>query len=829
MLVGVVICLIPLINAESSWFPPVDNDQEVRGPVEAFVLVDDGPMAREKRETRTPFARWESEPFMLNEGERSYKFETKMKTTNRIKRSSEMAEEVKFELKEVEGGKLLQMTRHPTQGTAYAMSQDLEVSSFVERRNELDRSIDYFTEAPRLTSAKISGEFEAVGDTGQEVRFWPRMSLPDCQSTCISQDAKILTDRKLWDILIRKNPTLSAWVGVKHTHKEVDLGSKQGVKMLTTVATIGGIDIMKKCMVSSSHVTAMGEVGILLPEEANRTNLVVTSTLTSNIGIFHPKNGSIADVTWSRGGDYLDSQHLTRYPSQNENNIMEKVLPQLAVIPKPIKYHTFENRTGCFASLNQVTSWMQPRQSCVCQKAAPSVTVKEKDDIKMRQEQIKTLEIILENNRQMIDEEIDLDEESWVEERKEQRSRFTREVDQARSTVWDLDSTLNPLLNGLNERANKHRMSLGKLVEAAVEILDQELNGKLIRVTRVEVQSLEQGKNISHLFRNKCVKRTQRGISLQPYRKLVKVPARTLSGETAEKTMQATAAAVLELQEVRKIQNAFCKMDFIPALPHQTLRRMEENGEKIQEAAGVIYQVRSGVTKLVLLFITEQHKPYLSPWVSYIGLPSHLQVDSLGYFPKMTTWCKKLMNEKEHQDMALREECGPHLQSFPPISETNYPMEGFTLQRFVVPDSVELQIICPDTPMKQQKCEGLCVVRLGHQCEMSYEGPSVEGKVRKKRATTTKPMAKTYELLYMNKVEEEVYRMTTRDVINILISTVISTLTFIMMFIVACIYGRMWSHGTGGDQSRANGTLLLLDQVGPGVDTSGDRDSAIVL
>ena len=758
---------------------------------QAFVVIDGGPVDREKREAGNLGELWEVEPLKFLEMDIKYPFE-EGNFLERGKRSVQKENPgIQIQLKEVKEGKILQSTRHPNLGTAYAISQTIEMSKVVDREQDLQESLDNLLEVPRFTSATISENFDPVGKTGEEVRILSERTLAECQVTCIANDAKVLADLKVEELLLEKNPELSVWFEATYTYNEMEFDVERGTSGPLTIATIGGRDIGEECLLASTYVSLLGDVGILLPWESNKTNFILTS-VESTMGIFHTKKrGEISKYMWDTE-DHLDFQHHTRYPPQDTDVGLGQVPPLIGVIPRPVKYEIMFNASGCFAVVQGVALWARPKQLCVCQKKAPKVTTKEKDSVRIRRLQRTLLEEALARNKEGGKDDKKMSRKELLEYEKTHRFRVTRETSSNSSRYQHFEELNQEIISFLkNMRVeDTNILTLDSVVETIMGAID-ELVGVHSEKVEIPIERLGNARNISEKVGPNRVKKYKGGLKFEPGRKLIKIPIDALNESVIQQSIQTTAEAIFEMQDMKDTQNSFYRGEILPSMPKNIQRIMKRNGEKVKEAVAVIYEVELGVSQILLLFMTEQWVPYQRPSLSYLLIPRYHSPEGLFYTIILTDECKKWITENQTlDDQSYQQACPEQVQYLPSIFEVDYPEEEYRLVRFLSRDPIKLHLTCSGG-MDKVECKGICVLKIGYKCKVLYEGISIIGGELAMKTSTVKEdkvTSEKYQVLYNEQAQEKRVYGIKYDVMIAIIMVAIGLFLLVVFSMILCYY-----------------------------------------
>ena len=760
--------------------------QEPDWKIIPYVVVP-GPQTTQEKED---LGLWESTAEKLFEEE---SFGVSEDDTRKKRQIDSPVEEVEFRVKTVEGlGKVLEIARRPLKTSIHGLTHTLDLSAFAEREEELGRSAQVFLKAKRMTDATITNRFSPAGNGENELRFWPRMSYETCQMTCASHEANIISDYQAWKDACETERSLSAWVKVEQTQEELVIHEERLPRFPMTIATWGGEPLEEQCRITNAFVSALGEVGVILPSHANRTSYVETADMP--IKIFNSKNGeSISDLMWSTDPtDKLEPHFYSRYPNQHEGKQVEKYpeMPRMALIMRPTEYRVWANFTGCYATINQVASWDLEDQQCVCQRAPRDSNKRDEENLAMRREQNRLTQNSLRSFVDPIDkrkikyfpdggrsaratpeqylmERIPklnqrFDRRTWQYLRLQLETNTTR-VKRNWALAWSTGVELVSVLARYAEKKIKN-LNPEKLVDSAVHYMTNLMFGtKPMKKKRIQPEVLLTPSQMPRVAKRLGLTAHQGILKASPKESITKQENwLILSDNTAEQALKATGPAVIELDEAKALREEFYKYELIPSLPPGRIQELEHMGEEIVDAEAVIYDIAPGKSGMYLLFATERRDHKVKPEYSYIPLPENMNAEDHQYpFPEFTHKCREVLLDHENlTKLEYEEKCPPRAKPMNGHTEHVFPEDKFSVQRFISPDTTVLNVACPMTGNVREVCRGTCALRMGDECTMQYRGASSSDGIVPSKADQTYNqgnrgmLAKTYEMLSNEKVLE---------------------------------------------------------------------------
>ena len=573
----------------------------------------------------------------------------------------------------------------------------------------------------------------------------------------------VLRSEKIWEELVGVNAHLSVWLGTD----DHMVGQSNATGPTQTI--LGGQYINKTCRLATTSLQPKGEIGLLEEggDERSRGTVLIREP-------GHHSGG----LTWKR------SRLLSAVLSGDHQ---DKKL-QLVAITKRTKFVVFANATGCYAFPDSVVTWETPEHRCICERDAPIVTNKQKDDVLMRQQRDQIIEASLRGNRRK--EKIKLLGRIPANPYRSEMSEI--------SAAWKINRRLAPILKGLNEDPRLDFVAADKYLEQSLQAIEESYHvGEIIGKRKVTMEDMVLDKRMETMVGGGDLIVGSDGLKAIPERKLVKVRADVLTDNLVERVKQTTLEAVLELKEVKHLQQAFHRMEFIPPLPARILRGLEARGEEMADMAVMVYQEASGMSSLALVLITEKVDLHQEPQHQYIALPRYFEEDT-GFFlfPEMTSKCQKTMTSDMDPSVNVYQgDCPVKSRHFLPVWEIVFEEEKITIQRFLSSSPIFLYIRCPEAFHHMEKCEGACVVRLGFQCRLLYRGGSFEdGEIAEKmpvsRYINDQLAARTYKVIFNKATSKKNYRMTAKDAIDMIITLLIGFLTLIILCGFTLLYHR---------------------------------------
>ena len=654
-----------------------------------FVLVDVGPTETRNRSLEKIF------------GEQRQNFP--------VRKSSQTLTDVKFQQRNVrDGGTIMQMVRKPLEYTIRGFSQTLDLTKFIEREEELLRSIENFIEAPRVATPSVSETFNPVEGTSKEVRVWSQTSFLTCQNICVFQNSEVLQTEEIWKGLISNDPQLDVWT-------QVD----QNV-----------LDHSEKLIES-------------------RLNVFKTEETTK---LHHVADTAMEISTWGTGGNTT----------------------------------VYENQTERFTSPGGTELW--GTKSCICERNISEITTKRIDDAFMRQQRVN----LLENTLKMKD---DSGKEYIIHPTGEPLQKGSSyDV----NSIWKIDPKITPILHLLNNNPGLNLLSPDEFLEETTQIIEREFHMKnVIMKQEVDIR-LSKVKKIQENLKKKVLKFYLGGIIVEPQRSLVKLPAGVLTEEIAKLSKQATLESVLEMGEMRTVQTSFHHLEMISPLPRSIYETMSMRKEHFIKAMAIIYQNTPGKSNLLLLIITKRKPLYQRLHYNYVSLPRKFnQETKLFLLPVLTKGCRETMESQQDLKVQVKE-CNVEQRLMPAVWEKSYEEEQFSLVRIIGIHPVNLDVFCPEAYYRMEECRGICLIQLGYQCRLQYQGELLEGglimnKVPIAEGIEDKLISRTYLILYNEDAVEENYQMNSQDTINIIITLLIGTFISLIINVAMFKYARQRS------------------------------------
>ena len=728
--------------------------------------------------------------------------------TREKRQTNPPVKEVEFRVKTVENlGKVLEIARRPLKTSIHGLTHTLDLSLFAEREKELGKSTQIFLNAKRMTDATVTDRFSPAGEGQDELRFWPPMSYETCKMTCTSHDASIIHDYKAWKDASETTTSLSAWIEVEQSQEDLVVNEERLPSFPITIATWGGKPLEEQCQVASAYVSALGEVGLILPSHANRTSFVEAQG--TGIQIFNSRDGeSITDLMWSRDPkDKLETHYYSRYPNQHEGERIDKhpEQPRIGLIIRPMEYRVWANASGCYAVLNQVTSWALKNQQCICQRAPQEISKRDRENLAMRRDQNRLIQNSLHSFVDPIDKrkithfpeggraaretreqhlylerkipKLDqaFDRRTWkylqlqLEQNDTRLARFKRSWGLAWSAGYELASIIGKFADKKIRNLNPE-----KLVDTAVHYMTNLMFGtKPIKKKRIPPEVLLTPSPLPKVAKRLGLEAQHGILTAIPRESIAKHKTHLLmTDSTAEQALKATGPAVIELDEAKALRDEFYKYELIPSLPKKRIQELERMGEEIVDATAVIYDTAPGKSGMYLVYATERRDHNVKPEYSYIPLPENMNPENhQRQFPELTLRCREvLLDQATLTEEDYEDKCPPKSISMNGHTEHLFPKDKFSIQRFISPHETVLNVACPMTGHVREICKGVCALRLGDECTLQYRGAtSFDGTVPPKADQTYDRVKKgtlgqTYEML-SNEKTLELPRWKSTDVI----------------------------------------------------------------